>query len=628
MNSSDRHDFSLWRILSFLGCLAVVLTAYTLERVEFLIANWRVFAKESTQELLLAFLQGVRFDSAFVLLFSAPFLLLTLFPFPRSWRARDTLPRWFLVAFFAVHAPWLIINLADAHYYPFSGRRSNLSVLGLGEDIADQATQLLVQYWFVPIVAMAALVAVFLIMRWLVHVRIPWRVSWKTWGGISFLALAATVLGIRGGLQTKPLRPTHAYVFSSVTLGDLALNTPYVVVRTKARESVPMLNILPSQAEVERLTGRGHELVPHFPPSRDNVVLIILESFGLEFMGGPNQRASQIPFFESLAARGLFFANNYANGRRSIEALPSILAGIPSLMDEPYVTSRYVGNRLHGLGEVLSERGYRTMFFHGGKNGTMHFDLMARLCGFEEYFGMAEYPDGNDFDGAWGIYDGPFLQFMRRRLDSTPEPFAAAVFTLSSHNPFPVPEEFARTAAPGLSPFQRALAYSDQSLADFFREAEKAPWFKNTLFVLTADHTAESTDAAYRTDDGQFRVPLVFFHGGGRIAPRESPRVTQHADVFPSTLDFLGIGSRDLAFPMLPFGRSVFAEERPGLAINQVSGSYWLKRDGAEASFRLADGSLAGDQNLGKTLQAFIQLFNNGINENSWYSSRREGGSP
>ena len=620
-NGRPNRGYPLWRLLVFLGFIVIILAVYSFERLEFLLVNRRVFAAVSSGEILRALLMGIRFDLSFVLTLASPFLLITLLPYPWRWSAQPVLPRWFPALFLAVNAPWLAINFADAHYFRFSGRRSGLEVLALGNDLFSQAGQLLRQYWFVPVVTAVCLLLLHYLLTRLIAAEL-WqrRVAWPVWCLIAAGAIGATVIGNRGGLQSKPLRPSHAYIFSEMALGDAALSTPYVLMRTKLRESVPTVRFFAADSDVDRLVERDRKPLAQLPPTRDNVVIIILESFGREFMGAPNGRSSLMPFFAGLSRRGLFFSNGFANGRRSIEAPPAILAGIPALMDAPYVTSRYVGNRIHGIGEVLAGRGYRTMFFHGGKNGTMFFDLMSRLCGFDEYYGKNEYPGEQDYDGAWGIYDEPFLRFVRQKLDASPEPFATTIFTLSSHNPFLVPADFASRVDPNLSAFQRSLVYTDHALAEFFRQAEQSPWYRNTLFVLSADHTAESTDPAYQNEQGRFRVPLLFFHGGGRIAPEQSTRVAQHVDIFPSIIDFLGIRADEVGFPMLPFGQSVFDKTRPGQAINQTSGLYWLLRNDKLVSLRLADQAASGDPALLDVLRAYIQFYNNGLNDQSWFN--------
>ncbi len=134
--------------------------------------------------------------------------------------------------------------------------------------------------------------------------------------------------------------------------------------------------------------------------------------------------------------QGLTFTNAFANGKRSIEALPSILSSLPAIMDNAFVTSLYSSNPIESLAAILKNKGYQTSFFHGGKNGTMGFDNFTKLVGIDAYFGLNEYPNEEDYDGNWGIYDEPYLQYFCNQISLMKEPFFTSVFTLSSHHPY------------------------------------------------------------------------------------------------------------------------------------------------------------------------------------------------
>jgi uncharacterized sulfatase len=322
-----------------------------------------------------------------------------------------------------------------------------------------------------------------------------------------------------------------------------------------------------------------------------------------------------------------------------MEALSSILAGIPSLMEEPYISSSYSGNEIHGLAEILRSRGYATHFFHGAKDGSMFIDSMARLVGFEHYHGMAEYPDKvRDFDGDWGIADEPFLQYSANQISSMREPFAVGIFTLSAHNPYTIPKQHQGRFSRGTIPIHEVLAYSDYALQRFFESASKQPWYHNTLFVLTADHTASSRDKRFRTETGLYRVPLVFFHPGGKLPVSQSHRITQHTDIPPSVLDFLGIEPSQLPFRPLPFGHSVFDEAFPGRAVNQASGKAWMVTGDRVAWMEGDHGRVTIDgldpdgmrvyacetppdraARLRDELHAYMQIYKNGLIRNDWY---------
>ena len=163
------------------------------------------------------------------------------------------------------------------------------------------------------------------------------------------------------------------------------------------------------------------------PMHKKNVFVIILESFSSEHIGAlthqiGNKNTDFTPFLDSLAEKSLVF-EGFANGKRSIEGIPAILASLPTWMTEDFITSQYSSNKFNSLASILKAEGYNTSFFHGGKNGTMGFDAFSKSAGFEFYYGKNEYPDQSDFDGSWGISDEPYLQYIAKTLNTTPEPF-------------------------------------------------------------------------------------------------------------------------------------------------------------------------------------------------------------
>src|SRR5690606_24927473 len=150
-----------------------------------------------------------------------------------------------------------------------------------------------------------------------------------------------------------------------------------------------------SIAETERYFNPVKESAPqHILPDSTNVVIIILESFGKEFIGFYSGEKTYTPFLDSLLGQSLTFTGGFANGKKSIEAVPSIFASIPSLQDNPYISSQYNSNRIIGLPELLKEHGYTSAFYHGATNGSMRFDSFAQFIGFDHYVGKKEY--GNE----------------------------------------------------------------------------------------------------------------------------------------------------------------------------------------------------------------------------------------
>ncbi len=366
---------------------------------------------------------------------------------------------------------------------------------------------------------------------------------------------------------------------------------------------------------------------------RKNVFIIILESFSAEHIGALNHQQGNnnsdfTPFLDSLALKSLVF-EGFANGKRSIEGIPAILASLPTWMTEDFITSQYASNKFNSLASLLKTEGYSTSFFHGGKNGTMGFDAFSRSAGFDNYYGKNEYPDQEDFDGSWGISDEPYLQYIAKMLNNTPQPFMGTVFTLSSHHPYKVPEKHKKRFRKGPLKIQETIMYTDYALQKFFETASAMPWYANTIFVITADHTSEAWQPFYQNRVGQYAIPLIFFDPSNNSGEHKEI-IAQQTDIMPTVLDMLNYTK-----PFIAFGGSLLRENEPRFSLSYLNGNYQLIADGyawqtdhnlANALYNFENDSLlsndlyATQKKLAaendRLLKAVIQQYNNRVIEN------------
>jgi hypothetical protein len=602
----------------------------------FFACNYHRFSGVSATEIATAFLQGVRFDLAAVAAINFLFTLLTFLP-----RRLGPAPAWerlTKIMFLALNTPFLIINVIDLEYFQFTGRRSTLELLGIAGDAAVQPLMVARYYWPLALLGLALFAALFFLYG-KAPAKAPMegrRATIPSWLLNLLCAVAFSIIAIRGGLQMKPLAPAQAMPASPGDLGQLALNSSFTVLKSYNQRRLPRVHYFDSRTDLLQFLRpfvEGRKIIPD-EPRRDNIVILVLESFAAEYLGAGNGGARYTPFLDSLAGQSLFFPHNYANGRRSIEAMPSILAGLPSLMPDALLESIYQNNQLLGLGSLLTPRGYTCSFFHGAQKGTMRFDTFMRRAGIPHYFGLKEYPDRADFDGNWGILDEPYLQYVARELSRQTPPFAATVFTLSSHHPYPVPDKYRGRFKRGTLAIHESIGYADFAVEQFFATARQQPWYSNTLFIITGDHTQKLETPEYLNPLGEYRVPLLFFHPRSQFPGVDTHRVTQQVDILPSVLDYLRVQPDR----RLLFGRSVFREGE-GRAFLYDNGRYWLVRgqraleftpEGGTRLFDLAhDRQLrsplpvgaAASSDLEREAQALVQYFNNGMIDNNLYDA-------
>ena len=392
----------------------------------------------------------------------------------------------------------------------------------------------------------------------------------------------------------RPITLSNAGDFVQVAIHTQAvLNTPFSIIRTIGKAKFTKQNFYPTEAALEQVftpiknfpdgataqtlqangttaqegirTKEGPALQDsHFVPalqleegatvgSKRNIVILIVESFAAENMSflNPELPESLTPFLDSLSREGLLCTNAFANGRKSIDAVPSILASMPSLITSFAVTP-YATNDLNGLPDILKEMGYYCAFLHGAPNNSMGIRAVSHLCGVDNYYGKTEFGDDSKFDGAWGIWDEYFLPFAANTIGTFKEPFCASIFTLSSHHPFKLPKEYEGAFPQGETDLQRVTPYTDMSLRKFFEQARKSDWYKNTIFVITPDHSTLTGHAPkYKTPIWSTSIPIIFY-APGFIKPGRYNAPVQQLDIMPTLLGLLNYNK-----PYFAFGRDL-----------------------------------------------------------------------
>jgi hypothetical protein len=557
---------------------ALLMAVYTLLRFCFYCFNLVTFRGIGFGSVALAFVHGLRFDVAALLWLNLPLVLASLL-IPVTARSGQN---WLRALLVLLNIPGFLLNVIDFEYFKFIGRRLSNEWHTIGHDIAQQAGQIGLQYIYLLPPLLLLVYGLWRLCPMPTSEELaapPGRRPWLQRILEFMLVVLVVVVGLRGGWQLKPLRTGTAFDLQPAVLGHLALNSTFTVLKSFDEVPVERVSYFPNATNLRpALSEPALPTRPPVPP--DNVVVLLLESFGSEYIGAENGgHGGFTPFFDSLAtvSNARFLRENYANGRRSIEALPAVLSGLPSLMDEPFITSSFQTAELHGLGEILGRHGYNTAMYHAGANGTMGFDMFAGIAGMQHYYGLNEYPGGAaspDYDGHWGIFDEPYLQYFNRQLTATKQPFMAALFTLSAHEPFSLPAKYKGKFPTGTQPIHPTVGYADMALRRFFRAASKQPWYANTFFVLTADHTSQSDRESYQNPLGYHKTPLLLFRPGHPLPAVDAHRITEQVDVPASVLDVLGLAHEQKA--LLPFGSSVFETASPGRAIFRDGDSYFL----------------------------------------------------
>ena len=582
--------------------LGMAYVVYFIARLVFLVTNYSFYEGHLAFPHLMEMLGGgLVFDTAAILVTNSLYIVVLLLT---PWRR---MAQWVYVV---INAVALAVNLADCVYFRFTMRRTTTTVFNEFQNENNLAGVIgteMVNHWY--------LVLLFIILvyaMWKLY-RSPGKAvpvgKWWVWYPSQVLLLAAcapfVVAGIRGGFTTavRPITISNAnqYVDRPIEAA-LVLNTPFSIYRTIGKDVFVVPNYFsdektlasiytPIHTPNDSLAGANSSLFTLHSSLKKNVVVLIVESFGREYIGALNetlengQYKGYTPHVDSLVSHSTTFRYSFCNGRKSIDGMPSILSSIPMFV-EPFFLTPASMNQVSGIASLLAGEGYETAFFHGAQRGSMGFMAFARSTGFQQYYGREDYNEDprfggdNDFDGMWAIWDEPFLQYYATKMSEMKEPFMTAVFTASSHHPYHVPEQYKDVYPEEGIEIHKCIRYTDMAIGKFFEKASHEPWFKNTIFVLTSDHTNLSDHPFYQTDIGGFCSPIIIYDPSQPVGEMQD-KIAQQIDILPTVMGMLHYQK-----PYFGFGIDLLntpAEDT--WAVNYLNGIYQYVKHGHVLQF-------------------------------------------
>lgn len=591
--------------LMLLRRIALLYVVLMLCRVVFYLYNASLLGALTWSEGGQLLAGALKFDTASVIYANGVFILLSLLPF----RIREQ--QWYrkmLFGYYVVVNALLIVavNLADCVYFRYTQKRFTADEIFFTDN--SNSLQLvgkfLAENWYLGVVG-AALIA---LLAW-GYGRRAREENLLCGGWIRFvgatlvfaLAGALCIAGMRGGVtrMTRPITLSNATLYTPDSgKANLILSNPFCILRTiGSAGSIKYKKYfsteeLPGQfspvhrpaIRIEADSIRADSISNSISNSASrslaadtlagrNVVIFILESMSAEHSAhlkpelyADRETKGFTPFLDSLMRNGLTFKNMYANGTRSIQAMPAVLGSIPSFKT-PFVLMPQSLGESRQLPAILASQGYATSFFCGSERGSMGFGAYARSAGVEQLISREEYEarhGSSDFDGYWGIWDDKFLQFAGEEFSTMPQPFFAALFTLSSHHPFVVPAQYESKLPAGYTKIHKGIAYEDLAFRRLFERFGQQEWFRRTIFVFVADHVSSEKFAPETKEyPGNMHIMGFIYTPDGALRG-EITQITQQIDIMPTLLGALG--NRE---PYFAFGRDVLNEpERPQWSVS------------------------------------------------------------
>lgn len=578
-------DFRPQEFIVLIYRIFLVYICYFICRILFVLFNNDLVHVKDLYELAELCYYGLRFDHAGIAYSNLLFILMSIVP----WKG-TTYVNYQKVLFWVYlicNGFFLSLNFIDLAYYRFNQNRLMSNFLEVIQFETNKTT-LIFHFFFAYFHLFIIFFSLMYFLAWayksikinLTQIQSYFRYALGS--TIFFLGvITLVVLGARGGDFKKSTRPiTIIDAMDDVKNpqhSDVVLNSSFTIIRTLGKNKVLKSNRFSEEEINKELNPIKQYPVLNLFEKKPNVVIFILESMGREYWGAMNASynipgfKSYTPFLDSLAQHSLIFPNHFATSRKSVHAMPSILAGIPSF-EVSYSSSLYSRQKVESIVSIVDSLDYETSFFHGAANGSMGFLGFANTLGYDSYYGRTEFNNDDEFDGYWGIWDEPFLLYMKSVLDTKKTPFLSTVFTISSHEPYIVPEKYKGKFDKGHIQMHQCVNYTDYALKKFFEAGKNSPWFEDTLFIFTADHSNQAFYPFYEKTVNRFANPLMFYKPNSDLKGADH-RLASHMDIFPTIADLL-----DYPGPFKSWGRSLFSDKtQKPFVINYFSGgSYFI----------------------------------------------------
>lgn len=549
-------------LLVFTGARAILTVLYS-----------DVFQHLTGIQYLAAYIKGLRFDLSSISAYFAIPLLLLLLPFSI---ARNSIwQKIWSTALFFVSIILSLALLGDIVYFNFVKRHVTYEFLFLKQFDELKTVLFMISGTYLPyllcfIIAMVAGTGIWKRISAIPTETTIHKIDYGIYIGI-FLVLAVFV---RGGLGSKPIAIIDAFASGSTRQGNLILNGVFSMSHSLLKAENINHRFF-DDSEALAILGHDTEIVNTENPfrktaiatsTRYNLVFVLVESLSYKYIDSfAHNQYDVTENLDRMAKEGIRFTNFYANGQRSVEGIQATMTGIPPLVGMATIATGLIADHSK-LGQMAENNGYSTIFLQSSKRRSLRIDSVAGSAGFREYYGMEDMPLHLDYPdpkaSRWG-WDYEMLMKAAERMEKVEKPFLVYAVTSTTHTPYPKPPaELVKHPhhTNNENGFLNTLNYTDWSIGQFINRVKTHPWFKDTIFIFTADHAL----AHYQTGDfcDRFHIPMIIY-APDIVQPAVIDTVASQVDIMPTIIDLLGLQGQFTAY-----GKSVFsASSAEGFAL-------------------------------------------------------------
>lgn len=592
------------------------LVFFTVQQVLFLAFNFGHWKAVSFSHVMASFLHSISMNiSAISYLLALPFLLIHIFGLMRK-------DKWigpFVYAFMMILSIInLIICTADIGLFNAWSSKINSKALYylLFPDTAVATVEGGYNYMLVGLLVVEIIIVVIILNRLFKNKPVVIKIHWAM-RILAFMLTAGTLfLGIRGGTQTYPISRSWVYYSKYPVLNSAAMNGfwNFINVLFYMESKQNPYSFFDNKTAVHHVNKMfdpdGPKQISVIKTERPNIVLILLESWSadaVECLGGEK---GITPGFDSLAEDGILFTGFYSSGFRTEQGFVAIICGFPAQPQTTIIRKFGKFEHLPGLIKILAEHQYQSSYYYSGNLEFANTEAFLKVSGFDLIYGEKNFPVKRRT--RWGAYDEELFDFHAKDSRHLKEPFISVIMTSTSHEPFNGDVAAIRKPVDEPSRYLNTVHYTDSCLYNYFRKAKHEPWYKNTLFIITADHGHYNPYNRSYNSPERHRIPLLLY---GDVIREEfrglDLAVTGYHPDIPVTL----FGQLGITGHNFDWGNDLFRDSIPHYAFYTFDNGFGILQD---TSFLVYDhnqqkviqskGSRIQQDDLTLKGKAFLQL--------------------
>ena len=445
-----------------------------------------------------------------------------------------------------------VLFVGDAALYPFWGFKLDASVLfylKTPKEALASVSVLMVVIGVAVILVVAAIIYRILLSA-VRPVKVPFnKVLMRVPVSLFLLILFAPLfLAIRGGVGESTMNVGHAYFSADQFLNHSAVNPSFSMLSSMSKTSdysswYDYLDEDNRSAYFDGLYATSDSCTESLlNTDRPNILVIVLEGFGGDFVNAMSGKPDVSPRLDSLIKEGVFFSNCYAGSFRTDRGLVCVMNGHPGLPKTSIMKLPSKSAALPSLPGKLLDEGYETYFMYGGDINFTNMKSWLYGTGFRNVVSDADFSIAERHTNAWGVNDditfSRLLEEVKSRKDSL---WFTGFLSLSSHEPFEVPYNRLEDKV------DNAFAYTDSCLGAFVDGLKQSPVWDNLLVMILPDHGFRYTKSGLSSDPHVHHIPVLWV-GGAVREPRIIDRFTGQSDMAATILGQLGIDHSDFLF--------------------------------------------------------------------------------